>query len=75
MQGIYYFETLSPIAKINIVRTILTLASINICPLFQMDYHNAFLPLEIFVISGRIFYFVNYENPCIVLRKLLYCRI
>lgn len=41
--GIDYFEKFSPVAKMNIVTTVLALASINNWPLFEMDVHNAFL--------------------------------
>ncbi|KAE8718891.1 hypothetical protein F3Y22_tig00109987pilonHSYRG00169 [Hibiscus syriacus] len=42
-EGVDYVETLSPVAKIVTVRTVLALASIHKWPLFQMDVYNAFL--------------------------------
>ena len=41
--GIYYQETFSPIAKLNTVRVLLSLAANLDCPLHQFDVKNAFL--------------------------------
>lgn len=41
--GVDYFETFSPIAKMNIVKVVLALSSINNWALYKMDVHNAFL--------------------------------
>lgn len=68
-----YFETFSSVAKMNIVRTVLVLASINNWYLHQMDVHNTFLqgdpneeiyihvPLD-FRTMGKIIWLVEYEK-------------
>lgn len=42
-RGSDYFETFSLIAKMNTIRIVLSLASINNWHLFQMKGHNAFI--------------------------------
>jgi hypothetical protein len=43
IEGLDYFETYSPVAKVTSVRLIIALASINNWFLHQLDVNNAFL--------------------------------
>ena len=41
--GIDYEETFAPVTKINVVRTLLSIAAVHHWPLWKMDVKNAFL--------------------------------
>lgn len=43
MDGINYFDTFSPVAKITTFRVLLSISSIKGCNLEQLDVNNAFL--------------------------------
>ena len=45
--GIDYFETFAPIANLNLVRILLSLAANSDWPLYQLDIKNAFLNGEL----------------------------
>lgn len=42
-QGIDYFDTFAPVAKLSSVRILLSVASIKIWSLYQLDINNSFL--------------------------------
>ena len=45
--GIDYFETFAPVANLNLVRILLSLAANSDWPLYQLDIKNAFLNGEL----------------------------
>lgn len=44
--GIDYVETLAPVLKMTMVRTMLAISASQSWPMFQMDMKNAFLPYD-----------------------------
>jgi len=47
MEGLYYFDTFSPVAKVTTVRLVISLASIDHWFLHQLDVNNVFLHADL----------------------------
>ncbi|GJY10360.1 zinc finger, CCHC-type containing protein [Tanacetum coccineum] len=74
--GIYYFETYAPVARINTIRLLITMASIHNLIIHQMDVKTAFLNCDldekVYMNQPQGFIMPGNENKVCKLIKSLY---
>ncbi|GKA79203.1 zinc finger, CCHC-type containing protein [Tanacetum coccineum] len=75
-QGVDYFDTYAPVARITSIRVLFALASIYNFPIHQMDVKTAFLngelDEEVYIKQPEGFVFLGHENKVCKLKKSLY---
>ena len=68
VQGIDYFETFSPVVKMETLRIALALIIMNKLKPLQVDVSTAYLHAKL---DDREQIFVKHERPCVILLKKL----
>ena len=76
MEGVYFDESFDPVARLESIRILLSVACIMDLKLYQMDVKcaifNGFLNEEVFVEQPKGFQDPHFSNHVLGLKKALY---